>query len=84
MKLFVRWNVLSGEVQGPLLTDGKQADAKSPLREQEIPAGGLYLGDLGFFEQGRLRAWHQRTAGRWRYYLLRFEGESETVIRCFL
>ena len=71
LKLFVRWNVLSGEVQGPLLTDGKQADAKSPLKDQEVPAEGLYLGDLGFFEQGRLRAWHQRTAGQRRYYLTR-------------
>ena len=67
LKLFVRWNVLSGEVQGPLLTDGKQADAKSPLKDQEVPAEGLYLGDLGFFEQGRLRTWHHRTAGHRRY-----------------
>ncbi len=71
LKLFVRWNVLSGELHGPLLTDGKQADAKSPFKEQDVPAGGLYLGDQGFFEQGRLRAWHQRTAGQRRYYLMR-------------
>jgi len=71
LKLFVRWNVLSGEVHGPLLTDGKQADAKSPFKEEEVPAGGLYLGDQGFFEQGRLRAWHQRSGGHRRYYLMR-------------
>lgn len=71
LKLFVRWNVLSGEVHGPRLTDGKQADAKSPFKEQEVPAGGLYLADQGFFEQGRLRAWHERTAGQRRYYLMR-------------
>lgn len=40
LKLFVRWNVLSGELQGPLLTDGRQADAKSPFKEQEVPAAG--------------------------------------------
>jgi hypothetical protein len=71
LKLFVRWNVLSGELHGPLLTDGKQADAKSPFKEEEVPAGRLYLGDQGFFEQGRLRAWHQRTAGQRHYYLMR-------------
>lgn len=71
LKLFVRWNVLSGELHGPLLTDGRQADAKSPFQEQEVPAGGLYLGDQAFFEQGRLRQWHQRTAGQRRYYLMR-------------
>jgi hypothetical protein len=71
LKLFVRWNVLSGELHGPLLTDGKRADAKSPLKDQEVPAEGLYLGDVGFFEQGRLREWHQRRAGHRRYYLMR-------------
>src|SRR5205814_9513236 len=71
LKLFVRWNVLWGELQGPLLADGRQADAKSPSKEQEVPAAGLYLGDQGFFEQGRLRQWHQRIAGRRRYYLMR-------------
>jgi Transposase DDE domain len=71
LKLFVRWNVLSGELHGPLLTDGRQADAKSPFQEQEVPTGGLYLGDQAFFEQGRLRQWHQRTAGQRRYYLMR-------------
>jgi hypothetical protein len=71
LKLFVRWNVLSGELHGPLLTDGRQADAKSPFQDQEVPAGGLYLGDQGFFEQGRLRQWHQRTEGHRRYYLMR-------------
>ena len=71
LKLFVRWNVLSGDLQGPLLTDGRQADAKSPFKEQEVPAGGLYLGDQGFFEQGRLRQWHQRKEGQRRYYIMR-------------
>lgn len=71
LKLFVRWNVLSGELHGPLLTDGRQADAKSPFKEQEVPVGGLYLGDQAFFEQGRLRQWHQRQEGHRRYYLMR-------------
>ena len=71
LKLVVRWNVLSGDLQGPLLTDGRQADAKSPFKEQEVPAGGLYLGDQGFFEQGRLRQWHQRKEGQRRYDIMR-------------
>ncbi len=71
LKLFVRWNVLSGELAGPVLTEGRQADANSPFKEQALPAGGLYLGDQAFFEQGRLRQWHQRTAGQRRYYLMR-------------
>ena len=56
LKLFVRWNVLSGELHGPLLTDGRQADAKSPFKDQDVPAGGLSLGDqqgnrISFFKR---------------------------------
>ena len=71
LKLFVRWNVLTGDVQGPLLTQGRHADGKSPFNEEEVPAGGLYLADLGFFALWRLQRLSQRRDGRKRYYLLR-------------
>ena len=71
LKLFVRWNVLTGDMQGPLLTQGRHADGKSPFNEDEVPAGGLYLADLGFFALWRLQQLSQRRAGRKRYYLLR-------------
>lgn len=54
LKVFVRWNVLSGELHGPLLTDGKQADAKSPLKEEEVPAAGVYLSLPDTFVQAPL------------------------------
>jgi len=71
LKLFVRWNVLTGELHGPLLTTGRHADGKSPFNEQEVPAGGLYLADLGFFALWRLQQLSQRRDGHKRYYLLR-------------
>jgi hypothetical protein len=71
LKLFVRWNVLTGELQGPLLTAGRHADGKSPFNEHEVPAGGLYLADLGFFALWRLQQLSQRRDGHKRYYLLR-------------
>ena len=71
LKLFVRWNVLTGDLRGPLLTQGRHADGKSPFNEDEVPAGGLYLADLGFFALWRLQRLSQRRAGRKRYYLLR-------------
>lgn len=71
LKLFVRWNVLSGELHGPLLTAGRHADGKSPFNEHEVPAGGLYLADLGFFALWRLQQLSQRRDGQKRYYLLR-------------
>jgi hypothetical protein len=71
LKLFVRWNVLTGDLRGPLLTQGRHADGKSPFNEEEVPAGGLYLADLGFFGLWRLQQLSQRRAGPKRYYLLR-------------
>src|SRR5258708_5389867 len=71
LKLFVRWNVLTGDLRGPLLTQGRHADGKSPFNEEEVPAGGLYLADLGFFGLWRLQQLSQRRAGHKRYYLLR-------------
>ncbi len=54
LKLFVRFDVLSGKLAGPRLTDGRHSDSKSPFSEDDLPAGGLYLADLGFFSQERL------------------------------
>ena len=71
LKLFVRWDLLSGALQGPLLTPGRQADGTSPFTEEELPAGSLYLADLGFFSQERLRRLSRRAAGGKRYYLMR-------------
>lgn len=71
LKLFVRWNVLSGELHGPRLSAGRHADGKSPFNEHEVPAGGLYLADLGFFALWRLQQLSQRRDGHKRYYLLR-------------
>ncbi len=70
LKFFVRWNVLTGDLRGPLLTAGRHADGKSPFNEEEVPAGGLYLADLGFFGLWRLQQLSQRRAGHKRYYLL--------------
>jgi len=71
LKLFVRWNVLTGDLRGPLLTEGRPADGKSPFNEEEVPAGGLHLADLGFCGLWRLQRWSQRITGQKRYYLMR-------------
>lgn len=54
VKLFVRWNVLSGQVQGPELADGKTNDHHSPFPLSSLAQGSLYLADLGFFAVQRL------------------------------
>lgn len=51
LKLHVQWDLLSGRVWGPVLTDGKLSDHRSPLRERPelIPEGGVYITDNGYF-----------------------------------
>jgi len=54
IKLFVRWDVLRGELQGPGLEQGRCNDQRGPLAVQDLPDGCLYVADLGFFGVQRL------------------------------
>lgn len=54
VKLFVRWDLLRGSIEGPVLTDGKHSDKRSPLPIEGLQVGGLYVADLGFFALDRL------------------------------
>jgi hypothetical protein len=54
IKLFVRWDVLSGEVHGPGLEQGRRNDKRGPLAVEDLPDGCLYVADLGFFGVQRL------------------------------
>jgi hypothetical protein len=69
IKLHVQWDLVSGEVRGPVLTEGKHADQRSPLRHDPdlIPEGGVYLADNGYFGL----EWLQAHASEGRYALMR-------------
>jgi hypothetical protein len=54
VKLFVRWDVLRGGLEGPSLTAGRHSDKRSPFAIEELPAGCVYLADLGFYSGRRL------------------------------
>jgi len=49
LKLTVRWDLLKGGLRGPYLQAGRRHETQSPLREQQMPAGSLWVGDLGYF-----------------------------------
>jgi hypothetical protein len=49
VKAFTQWNVLSGELLGPRLTDAKRNDHQTPFAIEELPEESLYIADLGFF-----------------------------------
>lgn len=69
VKLYVRWDVLGGHLDGPRLTDARWNDRRSPFPVNEIPAGSLYLADLGFFGLPRLQGLMQRQ-GRVKGYVI--------------
>jgi len=54
VKAFAQWNVLSGELLGPRLSDGLTNDHKTPFDRDDLPERSLYLADLGFFAIQRL------------------------------
>ena len=61
VKLHTRWDLLSGQLQGPLLSDGRLADTCSPFKTVALLAGCLFLADLGYFDLTWLKA--QTAAG---------------------
>lgn len=69
VKLYVWWDVLGGHLDGPRLTDARCNDRKSPFPGSSIPAGALYLADLGFFGLPRLQGLMQRQ-GRVKGYVI--------------
>lgn len=73
LKLFVRWDVLAGKLEGPRLTDGRHSDNKSPFNDEDLPVGGLYLADLGFFALWRLQRLAKRHQGGKRFFVMRLQ-----------
>ena len=56
LKLNVRMNLATGQMEGPLCTDGKAHDRRSPLQRAPLPPRALRIADLGFFSLACLRA----------------------------
>jgi hypothetical protein len=50
LKLHVSLNYSSGEIHGPALTNARTHDRRSPFQAESVPAGGLKIADLGFFD----------------------------------
>lgn len=56
VKLQVRWDLLTGQLDGPLLQPERQHDRASTFQSQSLPQGSLRLADTGFFALDRLAA----------------------------
>jgi len=67
LKLGVRFDLCSGALRGPLLTDGRTHESTTPIQHAPLPAGALRLADLGFFDLAVLA----QTAAQDSYWLSR-------------
>lgn len=69
VQLQARLNVHTGQLQGPLLQDGKAGERSGPLslRSVPLPAGGLLLADTGWFDIPTMR-WMQSQGQYWACY----------------
>jgi hypothetical protein len=74
LKLTVRWDLLTGALVGPYLQDGRQSETRSPLREQEMARGSLWIGDVGYFAL----TWLSQLVRQGVYFLLGYK-EPVTV-----
>ncbi|MCL4465197.1 MAG: IS4 family transposase [Chloroflexi bacterium] len=67
LKLQVRFDLLTGTLQGPLLEPGRTNDRGSAPRATPLAAKALRLADLGYFSLDQLRAFDAQDA----YFLTR-------------
>ena len=72
VKLFVRWDVLSGRLEGPSLTAGRHSDKRSPFAIEPLPAGCVYVADLGLYSGRRLARLGGRGRAK-RYFVSRYQ-----------
>jgi len=56
VKIHVRSELKRGQLSLPSLTDGRASDRSSPFNEVDLPAGSLYVADLGYFNLDRIVA----------------------------
>jgi hypothetical protein len=76
LKMHVRWDIKSGELQGPQFTDGKVHDSKGSFQDTPLPGGALYVADLAYFSLSRIKQWRKRDAdGKRRYVVTRFNTQ---------
>jgi hypothetical protein len=84
IKLFVRWDVLRGELWGPGLEQGRRNDKRGPFAVEDLPNGCLYGADLGFFgvqRLSRIAGGGPEQPGIKRYFVSRYQVKTVLVTR---
>ena len=81
VKAHVRFDLLTGQLYGPCLTDGRVPDSCSPFKDEPLPAGSLYVADLGYFDLTWLRNLSRRQHRCKRYFLTRLKQKIVLLTR---
>jgi hypothetical protein len=69
MKVHVRWEMRSGELQRLELSDGRQHDGNSQVQQTSLPTGSLRIADLGYFSLNVL----EKTSKDGSYWITRYK-----------
>jgi hypothetical protein len=80
VKAFVQWDVLKGQILGPVLMDGRTNDHKTPFEVDDLVSGSLYIADLGFFAIERLCRIARCKEGK-RYFVTRLQPKTNLYNR---
>src|SRR5436190_866774 len=76
LKIQLRWELLTGALDGLALHAGRDSDATAPLGRAALPTGALRLADLGYFDLGVLHDYAQQGA----YWLMRLKGQTAVFV----
>lgn len=77
VKLHTRLDLLTGQLQGPVLSDARLPDSHSPLREHEEPEKSLIIADLAYFAL----PWLQQLDRTGHWFLMRLKGQTALYTR---
>ena len=70
LKIALRWDLLSGQLQGPCLQEGRSQELRSVLHAEVLRAGSLWIADLGYWTLTWLREVHNCGAS----FLMRYKA----------
>lgn len=75
LKVLLRWDLRTGHVLALTAHAGRTADARTGVAPDQLPAGSVYLADLGFF-----RAEHRRAFAPGTYWISRVSASTQVCV----
>lgn len=71
----MRYELLSGRLDGPILSEGREHDTKTSLYREPVKENSLTLNDLGFFHLAHFRELHEQGA----FFLSRLKSGTNVM-----